>query len=173
VKQAKEFGIGKQGIRMAALIGLIPDVHTLGLNSADGLTLTESTYWDLNDRTRTLTKRMLPNMPNGHYPNSVHFQCYSVVLHYLKAVAAVGVTQAKASGFDVIKAMKRMPTDDDAFGPGLVRLDGRKQHPTHLFQVKSPAESNKPWDYLKLVATTPADKAFRPLSEGGCPLVRS
>jgi branched-chain amino acid transport system substrate-binding protein len=172
VKQAKEFGMGKQGIRIAALIGFIADVHTLGLASADGLSLTESTYWDLNDRTRALTTRILPNMPNGYYPNSVQFQCYSVVLHYMKAVAAIGAARAKASGLDAIEAMKRMPTDDDAFGPGSVRVDGRKLHPTYLFQAKSPAESHKPWDYLKLVATTPADKAFRPLSEGKCPLVR-
>jgi branched-chain amino acid transport system substrate-binding protein len=173
VKQAKDFGIVRRGIRLAALIGLISDVHTLGLPAADGLTLTESTYWNLNERTRAVTRRMLPNMPNGRYPNSVQFQCYSVVLHYLKAVAAVGAAQAKASGVDVIEAMKRMPTDDDAFGPGSVRVDGRKLHPTYLFQAMSPAEHHKPWDYLKLVASMPPDKAFRPLSDGGCPLVRS
>ncbi len=173
VKQGQEFGLAARRIRVAAMIGFIVDVHTLGLASAQGLTFTESSYWDLNDRTRALASRMRPRMPNGHTPNSVQFQCYSAVLHYLKAVKELGPARAKANGLEVVELMKRMPTDDDAFGPGLVRADGRKIHPTYLFEAKAPAESRGPWDYLKLVTSTPAEQAFRPLAEGNCPLVRT
>ncbi len=173
VKQGQEFGLAGRKIRVAAMIAFIVDVHTLGLPSAQGLTFTESSYWDLNDRTRALTDRLRPKLPNNHWPNSVPFQCYSVVLHYLKAANAIGAAQAKASGLAAIEQMKRMPTDDDAFGPGLVRADGRKIHPTYLFQAKTPAESKGGWDYLKLVATTPAEQAFRPLADGNCAFLRS
>lgn len=172
VKQGQEFGLAGRGIRVAAMIGFVVDVHTLGLASAQGLTLTESSYWDLNERTRALTARLRPKLPNNHWPNSVQFQCYSVVLHYLKAVAAIGAARAKASGLEAIEAMKRLPADDDAFGPGSVRADGRKLHPTYLFQAKAPEESRGPWDYLKRLATTPAEQAFRPIAEGGCPFLK-
>ena len=98
---------------------------------------------------------------------------YSATLHYLKAVKDMGVAAAKASGADVVARMKAMPTDDDCFGPGRIREDGRKLHPAYLFEVKKPEESKGPWDYYKLLLTTPADEAFRPLGEGNCPLVRS
>jgi branched-chain amino acid transport system substrate-binding protein len=173
VKQGQEFGLSSRRIRVAAMIAFIVDVHTLGLQSGQGLTFTESSYWDLNDRTRALTQRIRPKMPNNFFPNSVTFQCYSVVLHYLKAAASIGAAQAKASGLATIEAMKKLPTDDDAFGPGLVRADGRKIHPTYLFQAKAPAESKGPWDYLKLAATTPAEQAFRPLADGNCAFLRS
>ncbi|WP_149537587.1 ABC transporter substrate-binding protein [Siccirubricoccus phaeus] len=173
VKQGQEFGLAGRNIRVAAMIGFIVDVHTLGLHSAQGLTLTESSYWDLNDRTRALTRRLQPGLPNRHWPNSVQFQCYSAVLHYLKAVAAIGAARAKASGLEAVQAMQAMPTDDDAFGPGRVREDGRKLHPTYLFQAKAPGESRGGWDYMKLIATTPAEEAFRPVAEGGCPYART
>jgi branched-chain amino acid transport system substrate-binding protein len=173
VKQGQEFGLASRRIRVAAMIAFIVDVHTLGLQSAQGLTFTESSYWDLNDRTRALTQRLRPKMPNNHFPNSVTMQCYSVVLHYLKAVQAIGAAQAKASGLAAIEAMKRLPTDDDAFGPGLVRADGRKIHPTYLFQAKAPSESRGAWDYLNTVATTPAEQAFRPIADGGCAFLRT
>jgi branched-chain amino acid transport system substrate-binding protein len=173
VKQGQEFGLAGRRIRVAAMIGFVSDVHTLGLASAQGLLLTESTYWDLNERTRALTRRLLPKMPNNLYPGGAQFQCYSVVLHYLKAAAAIGAVRAKASGLETIEAMKRLPTDDDAFGPGLVRADGRKIHPTYLFQAKAPSESRGGWDYLTVAATTPADQAFRPIADGGCPFVRT
>jgi branched-chain amino acid transport system substrate-binding protein len=172
VKQGQEFGLAGRNIRVAAMIGFIAEVHTLGLAQAQGLTMTESTYWDLNDRTRALTGRLRGKMMNNHYPNSVHLQAYSAALHYLKAVESIGVARAKASGLEAIEAMKRLPTDDDAFGPGSVRADGRKLHPVYLFQAKTPAESKAPWDYLKLLATTPADQAFRPIADGGCPFIR-
>jgi len=99
--------------------------------------------------------------------------CYGAVLHYLKAVADMGVPAAKASGVDAVTRMKALPCDDDAFGPGHIRADGRKIHPGYLFEVKTPAESRNPWDLYKVAATTPGEEAFRPLAEGGCPLVRS
>jgi branched-chain amino acid transport system substrate-binding protein len=173
IKQASEFGVTRRGIKLAALLMFLPDVHSIGLETAQGLVLTESFYWDLNDRTRALTTRLRPKMVNNHFPNSVTFQCYSVVLHYLKAAAAIGAVQAKASGLATIEAMKRLPTDDDAFGPGSVRADGRKLHPTILLQAKAPGESRGPWDYLTPVAETPADQAFRPLADGNCAFLRS
>ena len=171
VKQAGEFGLVGRRIRPAAMIGFVSEVHTLGLPAAQGLVLTESFYWDLNDRTRALNGRLRGKMLNNHLPNSVQAQGYGAVFHYLRAVAEIGAARAKASGLEAVEAMKRLPTDDDAHGPGSVRADGRKLHPTHLFQVKAPDESRGPWDYYKPAATTPAEQAFRPMAEGNCPFV--
>jgi branched-chain amino acid transport system substrate-binding protein len=135
------------------------------------LVLTETFYWDLNDRTRAFTNRVRSKTPNN-LPNMGQAGCYSGALHYLKAAAAMGAAEAKKSGRAVVERMKAMPTDDDAFGPGSVRQDGRVLHPAYLFRTKTEAESKGPWDLLSLVATTPPDQAFRPLSEGKCPLVR-
>lgn len=172
IKQAAEFGITQAGQRLAGLLVFITDVHALGLQTAQGLVLTESFYWDLNDRTRDFTKRLGP-MPNNVRPTMVHAGCYSAVLHYLKAVDAMGAAAAKASGTAAVEKMKSMPTDDDCFGPGSIRPDGRKIHPAYLFQVKKPAESKGAWDYYTLLNTIPANEAFRPITEGGCPLVRT
>jgi branched-chain amino acid transport system substrate-binding protein len=172
IKQAAEFGITRRGTKLAALLMFLPDVHALGLQTAQGLVLTESFYWDLNDRTRAVTARLQPRLKDVK-PNMASIANYSAALHYLKAVADMGVAASKASGVDVVNRMKAMPCDDDAFGPGRIREDGRKLCPSYLFEVKTPAESKAPWDYYKLVQTTPAEEAFRPLNEGGCPLVRS
>ncbi|TCZ66756.1 ABC transporter substrate-binding protein [Roseicella aquatilis] len=172
VKQAAEFGLARRGIKLASLLLFITDVHSIGLQTGQGLVCSETFYWDLNDRTRAFTKRVLPRMP-GLHPNSIHAGCYSATLHYLKAVADMGVAAAKGAGAEVVNRMKAMPCDDDAFGPGRIREDGRKLCPSHLFEVKAPAESRAPWDYYKLLQTTPAEAAFRPLNEGNCPLVRS
>ncbi len=172
VKQAAEFGITKRGTKLAAMLMFITDVHSIGLETGQGLVCTESFYWDLNDRTRAFTQRVLPRMPNL-YPNQIHAGCYSATLHYLRAVQAMGVAAAKASGTEAVNRMKSMPTEDDAFGPGSIRADGRKLCPSYLLEVKSPAESKRPWDYYKVLQTTPAEEAFRPLNEGGCSLVRS
>nr|WP_211862255.1 ABC transporter substrate-binding protein [Neoroseomonas soli] len=173
IKQIAEFGLTRRGTKVAALLMFIADVHALGLDVAQGLVMTESFYWDMNDRTRTFTQRVRPRLNNGQVPNMVTAGNYSGTLHYLKAVADMGVAAAKASGVDVINRMKAMPTEDDAFGTGTIRPDGRRIIPSFLFEVKSPAESRAPWDYLKLLQTTPAEEAFRPLAEGGCSLVRS
>ena len=172
IKQAAEFGITRRGVKLAGLLVFITDVHALGLQAAQGLALTETFYWDLNDKSRALTQR-IGQMPNNVKPSMVHAGCYSAALHYLKAAADMGVAQAKADGAATVARMKAMPTEDDAFGPGSIRADGRKLHPSYLFEVKAPAESNGVWDYYKLLGTTPADEAFRPLAEGGCTLVRS
>ncbi|WP_135469189.1 ABC transporter substrate-binding protein [Crenalkalicoccus roseus] len=172
VKQAAEFGLTRRGIRLASLLLFINDVHGMGLQTAQGLVCTETFYWDLNDRTRAFTRRILARTPNN-YPNMIHAGCYSGTLHYLKAVAEMGVQAAKASGVEVVNRMKAMPSEDDVFGTGIIRPDGRRLIPAYLFEVKKPEESQGPWDYYKLVQTTPAEEAFRPLNEGGCPLIRS
>ena len=172
IKQAGEFGLTQSGIKLAGLLVFISDVHALGLQTAQGLNLTESFYWDLNDRTRAFTSRVIKKT-DGYHPGMGQAGCYGGTIHYLKTVAAMGLADAKKSGTAVVNRMKAMPTDDDAFGAGSIREDGRALHPVYLFEVKTPGESKAPWDYYKLVATTPADQAFRPLNEGGCPLVHA
>ena len=171
IKSAREFGLHRS-MKFAALLMGVMDIHALGLESAQGLLLTESFYWDLNDRTRALTRRVRQANQNRP-PAMVPAGCYGAALHYLKAVADMGAAAAKADGRAAVARMKAMPTDDDAFGPGRIREDGRKIHPVYLFEVKSPAESRAPYDYYKVAATTAAEEAFRPLNEGGCALVRS
>ena len=174
LKQAQEFGIGQDGKqRLASMIAFITDIQGMGLPVAKGLALTETFYWDLNDRTRAFTNRVKPKLAAGAFPNMSQAGDYSGVMHYLKAVKALGVERAKASGRAVVQQMKAMPTDDDCFGAGSIRADGRKIHPAYLFTVKSPQESKGPGDVYKLVSTLPADQAFRPLAEGGCSLVRA
>jgi branched-chain amino acid transport system substrate-binding protein len=171
IKQAAEFGIVKGGQSLAGLLVFSSDVNALGLETAQGLVLTATWYWDMNDANREWTKRWhAAGGPNGKVPTMIHAGVYSSTLHYLKAVAAL--KQSK-DGAAVVAEMKKMPTDDVLFGKGIVRQDGRKIHPAYLFEVKKPSESKKPGDFYKLRATIPADEAFRPLKEGGCPLVKS
>lgn len=168
IKQAAEFGIVQGGQNLAALLAFITDVNALGLKTAQGLVMTEAWYWDLNDNNREFTKKFIAQN-KGSYPTMVHAGVYSAVTHYLKALEAL---KSDADGAAVVAKMKEMPTDDKLFGKGQVRQDGRKIHPMYLFEVKKPAESKGPWDYYKVRATIPADQAFRPMSEGGCPLVK-
>jgi branched-chain amino acid transport system substrate-binding protein len=172
IKQAAEFGLTRRGVKLAALLMFINDVHGLGLQAAQGLVCTETFYWDLNDRTRAFTNKVRGSL-NGNMPAMSHAGCYAGTLHYLKAVADMGVAAAKASGAEAVARMKAMPTDDDCFGQGSIRPDGRKIHPAYLFEVKKPEESKGPWDYYKPLQTTAAEEAFRPVAEGGCALVRS
>lgn len=167
IKQAAEFGIVRGGQNIAGLLVFLTDVHSLGLQTAQGLIFTETFYWDMNDQTRAFAKRFAA-ANRGIHPTMIHAGVYSSVLHYLKAVEAL----KSDDGTKVIAQMKKMPTDDQLFGKGSVRQDGRKLHPAYLVEVKSPAESKGPWDYHKIRATIPADQAFRPMSEGGCPLVK-
>ena len=167
IKQASEFGIVRGGQKLAALLAFITDVHALGLQASQGLIMTEAWYWDLNDANREFAKKFAPQN-KGIYPTMVHAGVYSAVTHYLKAVEAL---KSDADGKAVVAKMKELPTDDKLFGKGTVRADGRKIHPMYLVEVKTPTESKGPWDYFKVRATIPADEAFRPLSEGGCPLV--
>jgi len=166
IKQAHEFGIVQGGQSLAGLLIFISDVHALGLETAQGLVLTESFYWDLNDQTRDWSKRFAERH-NGAMPTMVHAGVYGSVLHYLKAVEA---TKGKDSAALLAK-MKEMPTDDPLFGQGQIREDGRKIHPMYLLQVKAPADSKGAWDYYNVLATIPAEQAFRPIAEGGCPHV--
>jgi branched-chain amino acid transport system substrate-binding protein len=167
IKQAAEFGITRSGQNLASMLMFINDVHALGLNTAQGLIFTESFYWDLNDQTRTWSRRF-GAAHGGKMPSMVQAGVYSSVLHYLRAVEAAGVD----TGTKLVDQMKAMPTDDPLFGKGSIRADGRKMHPAYLFEVKKPSESKGPWDYYKLRTTIPAEQAFRPLSESECPLVK-
>jgi branched-chain amino acid transport system substrate-binding protein len=169
IKQAKEFGITQT---LAGLLVFISDVHGIGLDTAQGLVVSSPFYWDLDDRKRAFADRLWAKAPNVR-PGMGHAGNYSATLHYLKTVTEMGPVQAKADGAATVARMKAMPTDDDAFGKGSIRADGRKLHPCYLFKVKAPAESKKPWDYYKLLATIPADQAFRPLKDGGCPLIKA
>jgi branched-chain amino acid transport system substrate-binding protein len=165
IKQASEFGIVKGGQNLAGLLVFITDIHSLGLQTAQGLIFTESFYWDLNDGTRAWSKRFAA-ANGGKYPSMVQAGVYSSVLHYLKAIEAAKTDD----GTKVIAQMKKMPTDDPLFGKGSIRRDGRKIHPAYLVEVKKPAESKGPYDYYKIRATIPADQAFRPEKDGGCNL---
>jgi branched-chain amino acid transport system substrate-binding protein len=167
IKQAAEFGIVRRGQNLAGLLVFISDVHGLGLNNAQGLILTETFYWDQNDQTRAFAKRFA-SQNNNKYPTMVHAGVYSAVLHYLKAVEAAKTDD----GTKVVEQMKKMPTEDPLFGKGSIRADGRKIHPAYLFEVKKPGESKGAYDYYKVRATIPAEQAFRPAKEGGCPLVK-
>jgi branched-chain amino acid transport system substrate-binding protein len=167
IKQAAEFGIVRGGQNLAGLLVFITDVHALGLDKAQGLILTETFYWDANDRTRAFAKRF-SERNRQIYPTMIHAGVYSAVLHYLKAVEAL----KSDDGTKVIAKMKATPTDDPLFGKGTVRADGRKIHPAYLFEVKKPAESKGAWDYYKLRSTIPAEQAFRPIDQGDCPLVK-
>jgi len=170
IKQAAEFGL-TQKMKVAALLMFINDVHGLGLEAAQGLFLTESFYWDMNDQTRAFTKRFQELRP-GVAPNMTNAADYSGALHFLKAVKDLGVAN-KGDGAAVVQRMKAMPIQDDAYGSAKIREDGLVLVPAYLFQVKSPAESKYPWDYFKQVVATPSDQAWKPVSEEGCTLVRS
>jgi branched-chain amino acid transport system substrate-binding protein len=172
VKQAHEFGIMNQ-MKVVCLLVQVRGVRAMGLETAAGLRWSESYYWDLNDRTRAWNNRVKDKTPNGVWPNMTQAGDYGVTLHYLKAVADMGVAAAKADGRAVVARMKAMPTDDDCFGPGRIREDGRALHPCYLLEAKTPAESKQSWDIAKVVATTPMEEAFRPLNEGHCPLVKA
>ena len=170
IKQAAEFGIVAGGQKLAGLLLFLPDVHALGLKVAQGLNFTETFYWDMNDDTRAFSKRFSERMKNKAMPSMIQAGVYSGLIHYFKALEAMGGNPH--DGAKVVAKMKEMPTDDKLFGKGSIRVDGRKIHPAYLFEVKKPSESKGPWDYYKLIGTTPAEQAFRPLAEGGCPLVK-
>ncbi|HTL63996.1 MAG TPA: ABC transporter substrate-binding protein [Pseudolabrys sp.] len=168
IKQAAEFGIVKGGQSLAGLLVFASDVAALGLPTAQGLILTETWYWDMNDANRAWTKRWQQER-QGKWPTMIHAGVYSGITHYLKAAVALkgNVSDGKA----VVAQMKSMPTDDPLFGKGTIRPDGRKVHPAYLLEVKKPSDSKYPGDFYNVRATIPADQAFRPLKEGNCPLV--
>ena len=167
IKQAAEFGIVKGGQSLAGLLVFLTDVHSLGLQTAQGLMLTEAFYWDTNEKTRAWSVKFAER-DRGIHPTMIHAGVYSAVTHYLKAVTSL----QSDDGTKVIAKMKEMPTDDPLFGKGTIRADGRKIHDMYLFEVKKPSESKGAWDYYKLRATIPAAQAFRPIDQGDCPLVK-
>jgi branched-chain amino acid transport system substrate-binding protein len=169
IKQAAEFGIVRGGQRLAALLIFLTDIKALGLQTAQGLTFTEAWYWDMNDANREFANKFAARN-KGVYPSMVHAGVYSAVTHYLKAVSEL---KSDSDGKAVVAKMKSIPTDDKLFGKGTIREDGRKIHPMYLFEVKKPAESKGPWDLYHVRATMAAEDAFRPVKDGGCPLVKS
>ena len=169
IKQAAEFGLQPKQ-KLASMLFTLTDVHSLGLNTAQGLVLTEAFYWDLNDGTRAFTKKFAA-ANNGKYPNMVHAGVYAGLMHYLKARASMPEAEAD-NGKAVVDKMKSMPALDALFGKGTVRPDGRVTHDLYLFEVKAPSESKASYDYYKLLQTVPAAEAFRPLTSGGCALVK-
>jgi branched-chain amino acid transport system substrate-binding protein len=163
IKQAAEFGLNTT-MKLAPLLMFLQNPHALGTRICGGLLTTETFYWDMNDRTRRFTKALLAKTGQNNYPNQAHASSYGSTIHYLKAVAAMGGAAAKNSGRAVVARMKALPTDDDAFGPGKVRVDGRGEFPAYLFQVKTTEESKNEWDLYKLVRTTPAAGVLHPLN---------
>ena len=172
LKQAAEFGLTRSGQKVAALIVFINDIETLGLATTQGTLACETFYWDLSDRSRAFTKRVI-GKTGGVPPNMSQAGSYSAVRHYLKAVAAMGAADAKRSGRDTVARMKAIPVEDDVLVDAHIRPDGRVVSDAYVFEMKSVAESTSKWDLYKLRATLGPDQAWRSMADGGCPLVKS
>jgi branched-chain amino acid transport system substrate-binding protein len=170
IKQAAEFGIVKGGQKLAALLLFLTDVKAIGLETAQGLNFTETFYWDLNDQTREFSKKFAARMKNGAPPTMVQAGVYSGLIHYFKALDALGGNPH--DGVKVVEKMKSMPTNDPLFGKGEIQPNGRTIHSAYLFEVKKPSESKGPWDFYKLIGTVPGDQAFTPLSESKCAMLK-
>src|SRR5216684_6205683 len=166
IKQASEFGIVAGGQNLAGIVMFISDINSLGLKLAQGLIITEAYYWNLNDRTRAFGKRFFERMKR--MPTMNQAATYSATLHYLNAVKAAGTKETKP----VLEKMRATPVRDAFTDNGVLREDGRMVHSMFLFEVKKPEESKAPWDYYKLLAEVPGDQAFRPMKDGGCPLIK-
>lgn len=169
VKQAHEFGITANGTKMAAIFGSITVAHGIGIADAAGLLMAESFYWDLNDRTRAFAKRILQKTP-GNMPNAIHAGCYAGTLHYLKAIADLGVDR-KSDGASIIGRMKAMPAEDDCFGKTTIRADGRAMVTPYLLEVKEPSASRSEWDLFNVLSSMPAEESAEPIDR--CPLIKS
>src|SRR6202012_5308566 len=170
IKQAAEFGITAGGQKLAALLLFITDVNSLGLNTAQGLNFTETFYWDLNDPSRAFGKRFQERMKNHNMPTMVQAGVYASLLHYFKALEALGGNPH--DGAKVVAKMKEIPTDDPLFGHGPLRADGRRLIPAYLFEVKTPEQSKYPWDYYRLIANIAPEDAAKPLETSDCPLLK-
>jgi branched-chain amino acid transport system substrate-binding protein len=170
IKQAAEFGIVKGGQKLAALLLFLTDVKAIGLETAQGLNFTETFYWDMNDQTREFSKKFAARMKNGAPPTMVQAGVYAGLMHYFKALEALGGNPH--DGVKIVEKMKSMPTDDPLFGKGAIQPNGRVIHNAYLFEVKKPSESKAPWDFYKLVGTVPGEQAFTPLSESKCALLK-
>jgi branched-chain amino acid transport system substrate-binding protein len=170
IKQAAEFGIVKGGQKLAALLLFLTDVKAIGLETAQGLNFTETFYWDMNDQTRAFSKKFEARMKNGAPPTMVQAGVYAGLLHYFKALEALGGNPH--DGIKVVDKMKSIPTDDTLFGKGEIEPNGRTIHSAYLFEVKKPSESKAPWDFYKLIGTVPGDQAFTPLDKSTCALLK-
>jgi branched-chain amino acid transport system substrate-binding protein len=170
IKQAAEFGIVKGGQKLAALLLFLTDVKAIGLETAQGLNFTETFYWDMNDQTRAFSKKFAARMKNSAPPTMVQAGVYSGLIHYFKALEALGGNPH--DGVKIVEKMKSIPTDDPLFGKGAIQPNGRTIHSAYLFEVKKPSESKGPWDFYKLIGTVPGDQAFTPLSESKCALLK-
>jgi branched-chain amino acid transport system substrate-binding protein len=170
IKQAAEFGIVKGGQKLAALLLFLTDVKAIGLETAQGLNFTETFYWDMNDQTRAFSKKFADRMKSGAPPTMVQAGVYAGLLHYFKALEALGGNPH--DGIKVVEKMKSLPTEDTLFGKGEIQPNGRTIHSAYLFEVKKPSESKGPWDFYKLIGTGPGDQAFTPLSESKCALLK-
>jgi branched-chain amino acid transport system substrate-binding protein len=168
IKQAAEFGLVSGGQKLAGLLVFLTDVHSLGLKAAQGLTITSAWYWDKDDASRAFAKRFMEKN-SGVPPTYTQAGVYSAVAHYLQAIKVIGTDDADK----VAAQMRKTKINDFMTKDGWIREDGRIMRDMYLEQVKSPAESKYPYDYFKILATIPADEAFRPLKDGGCPLVKS
>jgi branched-chain amino acid transport system substrate-binding protein len=164
LKQANEFGLQQSGQALVPMLCTNADIHSLGLQVAQGINLMTSFTWDRNAETRAWSQRFLDR--HHTMPSMDHAATYSAVLHYIKAVAAAGTTDTAA----VVTKMRAMPVNDFYVNNARVRADGRLMHDMYLVRVKSPAESKAPWDYEAILQTVPGNQAFRPLAETGCPL---
>jgi branched-chain amino acid transport system substrate-binding protein len=167
LKQAAEFGLARRGQRVLGLAVYVPDIVALGLEATQGAIITDNWYWDLNEGTRAFARRFAERH-GGRVPTTLQANVYAAVTHYLKAIDAEG---GSTDGRAVVGRMKAMPTDDPLFGRGSIRADGRRLSPVYVFQVKAPAESTGRYDAYRLVREVPLEEAYRPLEQGGCPLV--
>ncbi|MFN5450162.1 ABC transporter substrate-binding protein, partial [Bradyrhizobium sp.] len=170
IKQAAEFGITKGGQKLAALLLFLTDVKSIGLDIAQGLNVTETFYWDMNDQTRAFSERFAKRMKNGAPPTMVQAGVYAGLLHYFKALEALG--ENPHDGVKIVEKMKSIPTEDALFGKGEIQPNGRTIHTAYLFEVKKPSESKAPWDLYKLVGSVPGDQAFTPLDKSACALLK-
>ncbi|MGJ4881868.1 MULTISPECIES: ABC transporter substrate-binding protein [unclassified Bradyrhizobium] len=170
IKQAAEFGINKGGQKLAALLLFLTDVKSIGLDIAQGLNFTETFYWDMNDQTRVFSERFAKRMKNGAPPTMVQAGVYAGLMHYFKALEALG--ENPHDGVKIVDKMKSIPTDDALFGKGEIQPNGRTIHTAYLFEVKKPSESKGPWDLYKLVGSVPGDQAFTPLDKSACALLK-
>jgi branched-chain amino acid transport system substrate-binding protein len=168
LKQAAEFGLAGK-FKLPGFVFNPNNARALGLQISHGVLAVTPFYWDMSEASRAFARRYQERHPRKLMPNDMQAGVYAAVLHYLKAVAAL---KSARDGRAVVAKMKELPTDDPLFGKGTIRADGRKVHPVHLYEVKTPAESKGDWDYFKLISTIPAEQAFRPLGEGGCPLLK-
>ena len=168
IKQAAELGIVLRGQKLASFLVFLPDINALGLPTAQGLLLSESFYWDRDDRTRAFAGKFAARH-HGAMPTMVQAGVYASVLHYLNAVAAL---KSAKDGKAVVARMKEMPSDDPLFGRGTIDRNGRKRHAMYVYEVKKPQESKGKWDYYKLIREVPADQAFRAPADSGCELIK-